>query len=289
MLLLTAAITSKVQVITGSALASTFVHVSSILNGTSISGTGSNFNITTATTTDICVGSASGPTNVKNISITNTNATAQTITVQHTDGTNAVPLWEGVLGQKEKIQYNEIGGWIKYDRNGVPVGATVLTNSSVATQSPAVTDTYITGSNILIPAQRPKVQTIYTCLISITKTASGITTPIFNLRYGTNASTADTSIGTHTFGAGTAAADTGVFMLTAIYRTVGSGTSAVVTSFMTLDSTPSAGLSSTSKSTVATSSGHDSTTNNTSLGISVTPGTSAAWTINQVYTEIKNI
>jgi hypothetical protein len=151
------------------------------------------------------------------------------------------------------------------------------------------TDTYVVGSNILIPAQRPRAGTLFTCEISGSKTAAGTATPIVYLRYGTNASTADTALCTHTFSAGTAATDQFRLRIRALYRSVGSGTSAVVQSHCEAISQPTTGFSSLLKGIWVTSSGHNSTTENTYLGVSMNGGTSAAWTVYQVISKLENI
>jgi hypothetical protein len=163
-------------------------------------------------------------------------------------------------------------------------------NASTAGQGPGFSsDTYVTNSNILIPAQRPRVGTVYRCSISVSKTAAGTATPIVNLRYGTAATTADTAICVHTFSAGTAATDQGMFEVIALFRTVGSGTSAVVQSHCQLISQPTTGFSSLLKGILVTSSGFNSETASTYLGISINGGTSAAWTVGQVIASLENI
>src|SRR6185312_10066485 len=104
-----------------------------------------------------------------------------------------------------------------------------LTNRSTSTVSAGyAADTYLAGSSITMPAGGPVVGTSYHCVFDMVKTAAGTATFIANLRYGTNGTTADTSLITFTFAAGTAVADTGSFEVWAHFRTVGSGTSAVV-------------------------------------------------------------
>lgn len=161
------------------------------------------------------------------------------------------------------------------------------TNQSVANQGTGfATDTYLTGSNISIPSGAPYVGTVYKLIFSVTKTAVGTATPIITLRTGTTGTTSDTSRCAFTFGAGTAAADTGVFEVLAVFRTVGSATAAVIQGLAHLDSAATSGLSSTAKSVVVTSSGFDSTTSNLIIGCSYNGGTSAVHTVQLVRAEL---
>lgn len=159
----------------------------------------------------------------------------------------------------------------------------LLNNSSVAAVSAGyATDTYLAGSSIVIPAAGLwKATTQYYCMFDMTKTAAGIATPIINLRMGTLGTTSDAAIATQTLAAGTAAADTGIFEMWANFRTVGSGTSAVVqlVSRLTKGLTTT-GLTNTATiivHTLTTSSGFNSTTQ-TTIGLSFNGGTSFSGT-----------
>lgn len=165
-------------------------------------------------------------------------------------------------------------------------------NASVANQGAGfATDTYLTGSDVLIPAGRLQAKTKYRCKFNVTKTGAGTATPIINVRVGTAASTADTSRGTLTFSAQTAVADEGTFEITAVFRTVGSGTSAVLQSLGQLSHRLSiTGLGvGVSEPEVATSGGFDSTVASLKIGCSVNGGTSAAWTVNLVDAMLENL
>lgn len=161
------------------------------------------------------------------------------------------------------------------------------TNSSVTSQGAGFsTDTYLTGSNIAIPSGSPYVGTVYRCIFTVSKTAAGTATPIVQLRIGTAGTTADTSICSFTFSAGTAATDVGRFEVTALFRTVGSGTSAIVQGHCGLISQPTTGFSSLLKGVQTTSSGFNSTTASSIIGVSVNGGTSASWTVQLVRAEL---
>lgn len=163
----------------------------------------------------------------------------------------------------------------------------VYTNQSVTAQGPGfATDTYLTGSRIVMPAGAPSVGTQFRCIFIASKTAAGIVAPIIQLRFGTAGTTADTSICSFTLSAGTAATDTGQFEVIGLFRTVGSGTSAVVQGSLSLTSQATTGFSSLTKTVLTTSAGFNSSTAGAGLGVSVNGGTSAAWTVQLVRAEL---
>ena len=296
MLLLTST-SDLVQIITGSA-STINVHASYVDNASgTITPTRTNTaTISTATTTTI-VGSpgSSVQRNVRNLNIKNADATNNcAITVQHTDGTNVEPLIKCTLLAGEELVFNQAGLWVHYDINGGIYQAVATNpetyNASTTSQGAGfASDTYLTGSNILLPSSRPKVGTLYRCRFHAVKTAAGTATPIIQLRYGTNASTADTSICSFTFGSGTAAADTGWWEVVGLFRSVGSGTSAVIAGCTNLTSNlTTTGFSNAVKVVQTTSSGFDSTTANTYLGVSVNGGSSASWTVQIVHAVLEN-
>ena len=165
-------------------------------------------------------------------------------------------------------------------------------NQSVADQGPGfASDTYVTGSSVAIPSTGLRAGTRYHMIFAATKTNAGTATPILNVRIGTNGTTADTSRCTITFSAQTAATDTGTFEVWATFRTVGSGTSAVlqcvgqrrhgasVTGFGNL----------VSQTLEVTSGGFNSTVANSIIGVSAYGGASASWTIQLVQAELENL
>jgi len=169
---------------------------------------------------------------------------------------------------------------------------TALYNASTASQGAGfATDTYLTGSSINIPSTGLQAKTMYRCTFHVTKTGAGTAAPVINIRYGTNGSTGDTSRGTLTFNAQSGVIDDCVFQVFATFRTVGSGTSAVlVSSGFLVNDLATTGFSTTGNgAATATSGGFDSTVANSILGISVNGGTSAAWTVSLVQTELVNL
>jgi len=163
---------------------------------------------------------------------------------------------------------------------------------ATAAQGPGfATDTLIVGSAIAIPSGGLMAGTAYRLRCSLNKTAAGTATPIFQVRLGTNGTTADTSRVTLTFGAGTAAADDGVFELMVTFRSVGGGTSAVIHSHGVISHRlNTTGLTNGSYNAVTggLSAGFDSTAD-TFICVSLNAGTSAAWTIGQVHAQLFNM
>ena len=162
---------------------------------------------------------------------------------------------------------------------------------ATAAQGPGfATDTLIAGSVIAIPSGALKAGTAYRLRCSLNKTAAGTATPIFQVRLGTNGTTADTSRTTLTFGAGTAAADDGVFELMVTFRSVGGGTSAVIVAHGVISHRlNTTGLTNGSYNAVTgnLSAGFDSTAD-TFISVSLNAGTSAAWTISQAQAQLFN-
>lgn len=196
-----------------------------------------------------------------------TNLTAYTTPLAD----DVIPIVDVTNSTLKKITYQNI------------IAPTNMRNYSTSNQGAGfASDTYVTGSNITLPANLPDAGTAYELVIGGSKTAAGTATPIVYLRFGTNGTTADTAICTFTFSAGTAATDTFTLTVRGLFRTVGSGTSAVVQGLASLQSQPTTGTSLLLKSVLSTSSGFDSTVANSILGVSINAGTSASWTLNYV-------
>lgn len=233
-----------------------------------------------------------------------TNTTAQNIVAYNTTGGKNITELTGTQGD---VLYHNGTSWVKlgagtsgrflrtYGAAANPAWwPEAIYNQSVADQGAGfATDTYVTGSNILIPSGALKIGTRYYCMFRATKTNAGTATPILNIRFGTNASTADTSLGTLTWTAGTAAADDSVWEIWTTFLTVGSGTSATIRTVgritHKLSVTGFTGTAAVSESEVATSGGFDSTVANSYIGISVNGGTSASWTIQMCQSEMRNL
>ena len=147
-----------------------------------------------------------------------------------------------------------------------------LINSSTSSVSASyASDIYLAGSSVVVAAGDFKAKGQYHCVFDMVKTGAGVATPIINVRIGTAGTTGDTSRLTFTFGAGTGVIDTGHFEVWVNWRTVGSGTSAVVQGICkgehnlattglfnnaatwTIVGTPSAGFDSSTATTIGVS------------------------------------
>jgi hypothetical protein len=108
----------------------------------------------------------------------------------------------------------------------VPYAAQIV-NSSTTDLTTSTADIYLAGSNCVLNAGDFKAKGQYHCVFDMTKTA-GTGAIVITVRIGTAGTTADTSQMTFTFGAGTSVADAGIFDVWVTWRSVGSGTSAVI-------------------------------------------------------------
>jgi hypothetical protein len=70
--------------------------------------------------------------------------------------------------------------------------ARASSNSNNADQTANAADTYLTGGNLSIAGRLQTITRMH-WLVTATKTAAGIATPIWNVRFGTAGSTADTT------------------------------------------------------------------------------------------------
>ncbi len=184
----------------------------------------------------------------------------------------------------KKITFNELTAYLE-SRGRV-------NNASVSQQTWAAAEAYLAGSYLTIPAGRLQAKSKYRCVFYVAKTSvAGTATPIINVRLGTAGTTADTSRAVLTFTAQTAVADDGRLDIEVNFRTVGSGTTAVIRAQGTLDHRLAAtGLSVSNTSIVgATSAGFDSTVANLGIGLSVTWGTSFVGTTDLVAAELMNL
>lgn len=167
-------------------------------------------------------------------------------------------------------------------------------NASIASVGPGFSsDTYMTDSDILIPTFGFQVRTTFKWLVSASKTAAGVATPIYNIRIGAARSTADTAVLTLTGPAQTAVADIGTLTIICVVRSVSA--TGVIQGTAWWDHRGTAANTTTSGTGFANdSTGHVEGTsagfNNSALsgqyvGLSINGGASAAWTVTQVWAE----
>lgn len=165
--------------------------------------------------------------------------------------------------------------------------------STAAVAGGYAADTYLAGSGIAMPTGGFVAGATYTCVFDMVKTAAGTATFTITLRIGTAGTVADTSILSFVFGAGTAAVDSGIFTVTAHFRTVGATTTAVMVGLAECSHALAAtGLIATGASgfgqILVTSSGFDSTVAGTTIGLSVNGGASFSGTNSVVETTLRS-
>jgi hypothetical protein len=173
--------------------------------------------------------------------------------------------------------------------------AAASSNAAIATQSAGgfASDTYVTNSDILIPSFGVQAKTRIVWRLSASKTGAGIAAPIYNVRIGALRTVAgDTARLTLTGPAQTAVIDIANLNVMITVRTVGA--SGVIQGTAWWDhrgtaasSTGGTGFANDGSGHVeGTSSGFDnSALGGSYIGLSVNGGTSAAWTVTQVWAE----
>jgi hypothetical protein len=165
-----------------------------------------------------------------------------------------------------------------------------LINASIADQTGFAADQYLTGSEVTSTAGDWRAKGQYHCVFDMVKTAAGVAAPTIIVRMGTAGTTSDPAILTLTWGAGSATADTGTFDIWVTFRSVGSGTTAVIQGVTRLTHLQSGvGLTTTTGNTAqisGLSAGFASTTQ-TKLGLSFNGGASFSGTCHLVQSELK--
>lgn len=283
----------KIQVIT-SAAGTVKVHASWVDDASNVftPGRTNTATITTAATTDVVAAPAASTQRTTNfLSVRNTDASvSQTITIQHTDGTNVEPIFVGTIAAGESVVMDRTGVFTSYANTGVIKSSAQtgwLFNSNTANVTGFAADTYVAGSSILIPTQNFKTGTGYRCRISITKTAAGVVALTATLRVGALASTADSSYFAFNLSAQTAATDT--TLLTYDFMTRSTGASAALVAHLSSISQPTTGFSSLLKGANGTNIGDITAWPGKYIGVSLNGGASASFTVNMVQAEIYNI
>jgi hypothetical protein len=172
--------------------------------------------------------------------------------------------------------------------NGTTRNISFFNNSTSPQNITAATVTYLTGSNI--STANIKAGSVVNWDIAVLKTAAGVAPPVFTVRFGTTGTTADSTLLTFTGSAQTAVVDGGLFSIKCTFKTVGTGTTAVLAGYYTLmHNAQVVGLSVLPVNfSFQTSPGFNSTLTNAVLGITVDSGAAAVWTINQVSVKLEN-
>lgn len=182
------------------------------------------------------------------------------------------------------------GNWrcLCYRRfNGAALYPFRVANESTGAQAiSANTDTYITGSMLDIPNGKLAAGSRILWRFVATKTAAGTATPVWNVRFGTNGSTADTSRITFTGDAQTGAIDTAFIEIVLTVRSV-SATGVIEGMYRLNHNLATTGFATKNTNIIAVTSGaFDNTVNGSKIGVSVNTGASAAWTFTQVQAEL---
>jgi hypothetical protein len=194
-----------------------------------------------------------------------------------TDGSEHLYVVQG--GTSKKMTLDQIDEYVGPIRNAATAGQTLGTG-----------DTYVTASRLVLPQARMQAGTVYRARLTVTKTAAGTATPVFQVRAGTAGSTADTSMLSYTGVAQTAAVDTGYIEVQATFRVVGASAVLASTIRFTHD-LASTGLANAQRNFQgqAVSSTFNSTTASMGIGLSINAGASSAWTVQQCYAELVNL
>lgn len=181
----------------------------------------------------------------------------------------------GTAGTFKDLKCDRINAVTGYLVNGV-ASTNAFTNADavVGGQSFAATNAIVSGSTITVPAGFWKVGGMYHCVFDMLKTAAGTVGIVITIHMGTLGTTGDASIMTFPFTAGTAIAQQGYFDIYVVFRSVGSGTSAVIVAGGRCTAlSPTTGLVGIPAASPIASSGFNSTTQ-TKLSIGFNGGTS---------------
>lgn len=168
------------------------------------------------------------------------------------------------------------------------------TNAAITNQAPAAaTDTYITNSDLLIPAFGLQAKTNFLWQISCSKTGAGAAAPIYVIRIGTNRTTADAARLTLTGPLQTAIADIGTLNILLTVRNIGASGVLQGTAWWdhrgtAISSTIGVGFANDGTGHVeGTAAGFDMTALAGSfVGLSINTGAAAAWTITQCLSDV---
>jgi hypothetical protein len=150
-------------------------------------------------------------------------------------------------------------------------------------------DTYLPGSNIAIPTGKIQAKTIYRCRFNASKTAAGTAAAVLNIRVGTLGTTADTARVSPAFQVQTAAADDGYVDLECVFRTGGAASTIQATGMLNHRGGGTGLVGSGLGFAIALGSAFDATPSGLIIGVSLNPGASAVWTINNITSDLVNL
>ena len=188
--------------------------------------------------------------------------------------TDVLPIVDLATSQTKKVTIAEI------------IKKAIVFASNASNQALSSGDTYLTGSAITV-GSRLQVGTTLKWRVIATKTAAGVAAPVFNMRFGTAGTTADTSRVTLTGVAQTAAADTGVWEITAVVEAVGASGKVFGFGWLT-HALATTGFGTSDGAMQSESAAFDMTNASLKAGLSLDVGASGAWTVKLITTELIN-
>lgn len=238
---------------------------------------------------------------IGSIHLSNPGATARVVTFYLSKGGttyDATTQWGPAitLGSGEAAEWADGTGWIVYSSTGIAktTGGPTITRAYFApAQAIPTTRVYLTNSDITVTAGAlvAGVKLTWECYVS--KTNASTVVPILEVLFGTNGSTADTArfvtattVWTTAMAAQTAVADQ--MILTVEMLIVGGGAAGTVFgSFQIIkQAAQNAGFQAVPNMRQHGLTGAIDISAVTKIGLVVTTGASAVWTLNQVVTEV---
>lgn len=163
-------------------------------------------------------------------------------------------------------------------------------NFSTTSQAPAAaTRTYLSGSNITVPAGALQVGSAFRWTFDMTKTGAGTAASTFDIAFGTAGTTADTARVSFTKPAGTAVADAGRVIITAVCRGPVGASGVVAGQFNMTHNLAATGHALIPVVDVTTVSAAFDITTPTNIGVCMTSGSLDAITIQLLFAEAWNI
>jgi hypothetical protein len=148
-------------------------------------------------------------------------------------------------------------------------------------------DTYVTDSGILVPSFGLQSRTLIRFTLSLSKTAAGVATPIWNVRIGTLGTTGDAARWNHTGVAQTAVAETGSYVLSLTLRNAGAAaTLAGSLQCVRTGGTAATGLASVPVAEVISAAFDSSFVSGQIVGLSINAGAASAWTVQQCHVDM---
>jgi hypothetical protein len=190
-----------------------------------------------------------------------------------------------------RLLYPKSDGWYDRDSAGIEkkLEYDIVGAGGGAAVTGFATDTYLAGSGTDTKIPRLQVGTWFHCRFRVVKTGAGVAAPVIIIRAGTLGTTSDAAVCTLTFAAQTALADEGEFDIEGNFNAVGA-TAVVSGSGRLSHRLATTGLNVTATNSFITAVGGSfNSAAVTRVGVSVNAGTSAAWTISNVQSEIRNL